>query len=124
SESSNSFSQTWGSWSAGVGYDLFPLSFLSVGAEGRWRQLSMSGRHGPELAIGLALHLGGGSPPSRPSLPRPATSPGAAEFSDDPLPLNESQSPPATLADSIIATAAQAMGRPYEFGGTGENGEG
>jgi cell wall-associated NlpC family hydrolase len=29
-----------------------------------------------------------------------------------------------TLADSIIATATEAMGRPYEFGGTGANGEG
>jgi cell wall-associated NlpC family hydrolase len=29
-----------------------------------------------------------------------------------------------TLADSVIATAAEAMGRPYEYGGTGENGEG
>jgi cell wall-associated NlpC family hydrolase len=31
---------------------------------------------------------------------------------------------PGSLADSIVATAAEAMGRPYEFGGTGENGEG
>jgi cell wall-associated NlpC family hydrolase len=130
SESANNFSHAWGSWSAGVGYDLFPLSFLSFGAEGRWRQLSMSGRDGPELAIGLALHLGGSSAPARPSLPRPASSPGVVSPSPgvvnpsgDRLLLNESQSPP-TLADSIIATAAEAMGRRYEFGGTGENGEG
>ena len=32
--------------------------------------------------------------------------------------------PPATLADSIIATATDAMGRPYTFGGTGTDGEG
>jgi murein DD-endopeptidase len=31
---------------------------------------------------------------------------------------------PVTLADSIIATASDAMGRPYEFGGTGEDGGG
>lgn len=31
---------------------------------------------------------------------------------------------PVTLADSIIATAADAMGRPYQFGGTGEDGAG
>jgi cell wall-associated NlpC family hydrolase len=36
----------------------------------------------------------------------------------------EPQSSPKTLADSIIATAADAMGRPYQFGGTGENGAG
>ena len=34
------------------------------------------------------------------------------------------QTAPLTLADSVIATATEAMGRPYEYGGTGENGEG
>ena len=112
SETSGSFSEPWGSWSAGVGYDLLPTAFLSVGAEARWRQLSLGARDGPELAIGVGIHLGGASPPSRPS---------AAENSRPTLPL---QSPPVTLADSVIATAAAAMGRPYEYGGTGENGEG
>jgi cell wall-associated NlpC family hydrolase len=123
SETSNSFSRTWGSWSAGLGYDLFPLSFLSVGAEARWRELSQGGRDGAELGIGFALHLGGGPPPTRPPSARPIT-PGIESSSaatDSPGVL---QSPPATLADSIIATAAEAMGRPYEYGGTGENGEG
>jgi cell wall-associated NlpC family hydrolase len=40
------------------------------------------------------------------------------------VPPTETQSRPTTLTDSIIATASEAMGRPYEFGGTGENGEG
>jgi murein DD-endopeptidase len=114
SESSSSFSDPWGSWSAGLGYDLFPASFLSVGAEGRWRELSLGSRDGVELALGIAFHLGGGSPPARP----------AAALPTDPTPRPESQSPPATLADSVIATAVDAMGRPYEYGGTGENGEG
>jgi cell wall-associated NlpC family hydrolase len=34
------------------------------------------------------------------------------------------QSNPATLIDSIVATAAEAMGRPYTYGGTGTDGEG
>lgn len=111
SETSNAFSDPWGSWSAGVGYDLFPLDFLSVGAEGRWRELSLGGRDGAELALGIAVHLNRGSP-------KPSASPtlGPATF--------QPQSPPTTLADSIVATAAEAMGRPYEFGGTGEDGEG
>jgi cell wall-associated NlpC family hydrolase len=113
SESSSSFSDPWGSWSAGVCYDLFPASFLSVGAEGRWRELSLGGRDGVELALGIAFHLGGGSAPARPvTLPTES------------VPRLESQSPPANLADSVIATAVDAMGRPYEYGGTGENGEG
>ncbi len=113
SESSSSFSDPWGSWSAGLGYDLFPASFLSVGAEGRWRELSLGGRDGAELALGIAFHLGGASPPARP-----------AALPTEAAPPPQPQSPPASLADSVIATAVDAMGRPYEYGGTGENGEG
>src|SRR3954451_25351065 len=112
-ETSNSFSDPWGSWSAGGGYDLFPLSFLSVGAEAHWRKLSLGGRDGPELALGFSIHMGGGSPPQRLSTPE-------AESLQPLAPQLE----PATLADSIIATATAAMGRPYEYGGTGDNGEG
>jgi cell wall-associated NlpC family hydrolase len=129
SESSNAFSDPWGSWSLGGGYDVFPLSFLSVGAEGRWRELSMGGRDGIELALGLAVHLGGNS-----AGPKPVSSvPGTGQrlepaVQPDPAPpattADDGQTPPLTLADSIIATAKEAMGRPYEFGGTGENGEG
>jgi hypothetical protein len=109
SERTNTFSDPWGSWSAGVGYDLFPLDFLSVGAEARWRELSLGGRDGAEIALGIGIHLGGGLPKGSPAAP----------------PQNFlKQSPPTTLADSIVATASEAMGRPYEFGGTGENGEG
>ncbi len=112
SEASNAFSDPWGSWSAGVGYDLFPVDFLSVGAEGRWRELSLGGRDGPELALGVAVHLSRGSPKA----PAAPTAVAPAAF--------HPQSPPTSLADSIVATAAEAMGRPYEFGGTGEDGEG
>jgi cell wall-associated NlpC family hydrolase len=123
SESANKFSHAWGSWSAGLGYDLFPLSFVSVGAEARWRELSVGAREGAEVAIGLALHLGGG-PPSRPPASQITGRPAIVSISGDSVPLNDPQGPPATIADSIIATAMEAMGRPYEFGGTGENGEG
>jgi len=114
SERSNGLSDPWGSWSVGLGYDLFPLSFLSVGAEGRWRELSLGGRDGPEVALGMAVHLGGGSTAPRPEATKATT----------PVVVTGLQSPPETLADSVVATATEAMGRPYEFGGTGENGEG
>lgn len=127
SESSNSFSDFWGSWSAGAGYDLFPVSFMSIGAEGRWRGLSPSGRQGVELSLGLALHLRPGAPSPVPGRPRPP--PAGSSL----LPETVSSAPqgdlgtrpaPATLADSIIATATEAMGRPYTYGGTGADGEG
>ena len=114
SENTTSFSDPWGSWSAGVGYDLFPLSVLSVGAEGRWRELSLGGHDGYQLAIGAAIYLGGSAPPVPSPTPRPQGTP---------VPV-EAQSAPLTLADSVVATAMQAMGRPYEYGGTGKNGDG
>jgi cell wall-associated NlpC family hydrolase len=124
SETSNALSDPWASWSAGMGYDLFPLSFLSVGGEARWRGLSLGKRNGLELAGGLTIYLGGGAPPPRPAVPRPQSAPVVAGSSNPVAEPGDIQSPPATLADSIIATATEAMGRPYEFGGTGANGEG
>ena len=124
SERSNDLSNFWGSWSAGLGYDLFPLSFLSVGAEARWRELSLGKRDGLELAGGLTIYLGGGPPGARAPAPRPTPAPPISGSSELAPVGGETQSPPGTLADSIIATATEAMGRPYEFGGTGTNGEG
>ncbi len=127
SESSNSFSDLWGSWSAGAGYDLFPVSFMSIGAEGRWRGLSLSGQHGVELALKLALHVGRGGtspergqPRNRPA--RPLLPPETVTSSPQPDPV--AQPARVTLADSIIATATHAMGRPYTYGGTGAHGGG
>ena len=56
---SRSFSSFWGSWSAGGGYQLFPLSFLAFAAEARWRELSLDSRDGLELAAGLSIRFGG-----------------------------------------------------------------
>jgi cell wall-associated NlpC family hydrolase len=124
SETSNDLSDPWGSWSLGGGYDLFPLSFLSVAAEGRWRGLSLSGSNGVELAIGMAIHLRGPSA-SSPSMPPSSSTVPSPLVHDAPAPpAVDSQTAPLTLADSVIATATEAMGRPYEYGGTGENGEG
>jgi cell wall-associated NlpC family hydrolase len=58
---SQSFSSTWSSWSAGLGYELVPASFVRVGAEGRWREISLNRRTGFEFAAGLSFNLGGGS---------------------------------------------------------------
>jgi hypothetical protein len=125
SQTSNDLSNGWGSWSAGVGYDVFPASFLSVGVEGRWRELSLGRRNGFELGVGLTLHLGNSSPPARPrAAPAPVPfSAGGGEILPPALPV-AGQAGPASLADSIVATAAAAMGRPYEFGGTGAGGGG
>ncbi|MBA3556096.1 MAG: C40 family peptidase [Gemmatimonadales bacterium] len=105
---SNDFSSFWGSWSAGAGYELFPLSVLAFTVEGRWRELSVDARDGFELAAGLSVRFGGGGRRGEPVPPQPLA----------PLGLVE------TLRDSVVAAATEAMGRPYRYGGTGADGGG
>ena len=120
SEHSSSYNDFWGSWSAGAGYDVAPLSFLSLGLEGRWRRVSLGSQSGFEGALGLALHLGGGRDEPVPRVP-----PGSVETHTPPAAADDPPArPPQNLSDSIIATATEAMGRPYTYGGTGEDGEG
>jgi len=138
---SQSFSSVWGSWSAGGGYELVPASFLRVGLEARWREISLDHRAGWELAAGLSLSVGGGrkaSSPASPPPPRVAPAPAAnSEAPSDvpaapvaaPPPASHAPAPPVTrpsarVADSVIATATEVMGRPYQYGGTGADGEG
>jgi hypothetical protein len=120
---SQSFSSIWGSWSAGGGYELVPASFLRVGLEGRWREISLDHRDGLQLSAGISLNIPGGRrTPSRTDQPDP----------DAPTPMAPPGSPPgpspvtasSRVADSVIATATEVMGRPYKYGGTGQNGGG
>jgi cell wall-associated NlpC family hydrolase len=114
---STSFSSFWGSWSGGVGYELFPASVLSFSAEARWREMSLDARDGLELSAGLALRLGG----RRRREPAPE---GAVEASG-PLPSRAAPAgSPAALREAVITSASEAMGRPYRYGGTGEDGTG
>ena len=112
---SRSFSSTWTSWSAGLGYELQPASFLRVGLESRWREMSLDSRDGLELAAGLSFSIGGGGKKSSTSK---ATDPGSVPATP------RISTPAAGLADAVIATATEVMGRPYEYGGTGEDGGG
>jgi cell wall-associated NlpC family hydrolase len=131
SAQSRDFSKVWGSWSAGAGYELFPASFLAFGAEARWRELSLDRRGGPEAAVGFSIRFGGASRPRRPApgrepglpvsdLPVTATGAGTGSAGD----VGSDARHPASLREAVIATAREAMGRPYSWGGTGENGGG
>lgn len=144
SPNSNELSSLWGSWSAGIGYQLLPLSFISFGGEARWRQLSLDNRSGVEIAAGLSIRLGGGGGrPGRPPTTRSPAAPGTyapeamAPGSAAETPLASpgaypgpaahpagAEGRPAALREAVIATATGAMGRPYEWGGTGANGGG
>jgi cell wall-associated NlpC family hydrolase len=129
SPDTDQFSDVWGSWSVGAGYQLLPASFLSFGAEARWRELSLDSRDGLEVAAGFSIRFGGGggrSPrPAGPTTPEPplAEAPAPVPAADSPAtPAEERDS--GALRDAVVATARQAMGRPYQWGGTGADGEG
>jgi hypothetical protein len=137
SPQSRDFSDVWGSWSAGAGYELFPASFLAFGAEARWRELSLDRRDGLEVTAGLSIRFGGGSRPRpAPAGPDPvqpigrdrpitSSSGGTAAGTDGDLDAGTNAGrEPARLRDAVIATAREAMGRPYTWGGTGANGGG
>jgi cell wall-associated NlpC family hydrolase len=121
---SGDFTSVWGSWSAGAGYELFPASFLAFGAEARWRELSLDHRDGLEVAAGLSIRFGGPSRP-RPARPVPSSSQPVAEPPlSSPGATDGVEGKPVPLRESVIATATDAMGRPYRWGGTGADGGG
>jgi len=114
---STSFSSFWGSWSGGVGYQLFPASALAFGAEVRWREMSLDARDGVELSAGLSLRLGGGR--HRGEAPDRAVEDYRTAGSSE-----AAAGTAAALRQAVIASATDAMGRPYRYGGTGEDGTG
>jgi len=124
SPQSGDFSSMWGSWSAGAGYELFPASFLAFGAEARWLELSLDHRDGLEVTAGLSIRFGG---PGRPRPARPVPDP---IHPDAEVPISSAGSEaggerkPLLLRDSVVATATDAMGQPYRWGGTGTDGGG
>ncbi len=69
-----------------------------------------------EVAIGLAVH--GKRASRRPRVPSSEGPPAPDNLSEGPVRATQG------INDSIIATATEAMGRPYTYGGTGEDGEG
>jgi len=105
----------WGSWSAGAGYQVTPLSLLSLAAEARWRELTPGARDGLELSLRLGAVFGrrGGATGREP-----------ASASTAPVPLATAGrfAGAATLADSVVETAAAAMGTAYRLGGTTSDG--
>ncbi len=115
--------QFWGSWSAGMGYELRPAGPFSLGAEGRWRELEYaSGRGGVEIALRIGVEFGGGRSAPVPTRPAPAPTAGSSA----PIPLRttvERSGVPAERAGtvtSVLETALEAMGTPYKWGGSGE----
>ncbi len=128
-----------GYWALGAGYSVRPVAFLTLGLEGAYRvedrgmrgfwQLDPDDRRGFQLQGRLAI--GFGSRPAR--APRPAprrpSTPGTRQGStdrgspdtDDGGMAGGSEAS-ADLGLRVVVTALDAMGLPYRWGGSDENG--
>lgn len=103
----------WGAWWVGAGYDVVRVGPLALAAEARYTRLSE-----PDglLAIGarLRVRLGGRTP----SPPRRSDAVGPA-----PLAVAAGLTPEAeSRVLGVVQTATDAMGTPYVWGGTDDNG--
>lgn len=118
-------SQLYADWSAGLGYEWVPLSFLVIRGEGRWREQTPGPERGLELSIGTAIRLHTSRPPPQRSYTQEhrMAAPSAGHVVD--LATAEGIGrDKAEVVSGVVETATQAMGTPYQWGGTGSNGGG
>jgi hypothetical protein len=121
----------WGAWSAGVGYEVFPLKGLSLAAEGRYLAIRPGDFHGVEvsLRIGLDHHSRSGrTAPSTGSGGDPGTTSAAAETVPEAEAIRSAlgrsgvSAERAELLSGVVQTALDVMGMPYRWGDEGEEG--
>jgi cell wall-associated NlpC family hydrolase len=113
----------WGSWSAGVGFQVVPFPVLSLAAEARWRELTPGARSGVEVSLRLGAVFGRrNSPPAPDAETAPARYSGATAPAAVPLATAGRFSTAATLADSVVESAAAEMGTAYRLGGATSEG--
>jgi cell wall-associated NlpC family hydrolase len=148
--SSDSADDWWSSWSAGGGYQLVLGGAVALAAEARWRNVNPGNRDGVEVSVRLGALFGGsnrrsrGTPPAPPPSadvpPAPDGNPEVADpSSEPPAAVVNRPSPrpplatiapdagagtaaPVALADSVVATALEALGTSYRLGGTTSEG--
>ncbi|MEO6068582.1 MAG: C40 family peptidase [Gemmatimonadales bacterium] len=112
-------------WSAGLGYEWVPLSFLVIRGEGRWRSQWPGPERGLELSVGTALRLRVSRAPRQRSYTDERRMVGPSEGRVVDLARAEGiGSDKAELLAGVVETATNAMGTPYQWGGTGANGGG
>lgn len=118
-------SKLFGTWSAGLGYEWVPLSFLVIRGEGRWREQTPGPERGLELSIGTALRLRVSRAPRQRSYTQVRRMEAPSEGRMVDLARSEGISGDrAELLAGVVETASAAMGTPYQWGGTGANGGG
>ena len=127
-------------WSAGVGYALRPLSFLSLAGEARyrvekdawteafWKFNRVNDRRGWQVQGRMAIHFRTVGPrgAGRPTPPRRTMAPDFRPPSESDINgmarSGGASSSTAKIAASVVKTAIDVMGSPYQWGGTDENG--
>lgn len=121
-------------WSAGAGYRLRLFSVLSLGADVRYRvqdqsvggfwQLDPADRRGFSLQAFVALGVpggGGGRGPGRGGRSPTFAPPSGSELEETAHDNGVSEES-AGLAVAVAQTALDAMGSPYQWGGSDDNG--
>lgn len=115
----------WGSWSAGVGYELFPVGGVSLAAEARYRSIGPGDFSGVQIGVRLGLdrgkRRGAAVSPIRSAVAPDNSAPEAAAIRSD---LGRKGVPEdrAQLLSDVVQTALDVMGMPYRWGDDGENG--
>ncbi|MEP6572466.1 MAG: C40 family peptidase [Gemmatimonadota bacterium] len=115
----------WNSWSFGGGYELMPLSRVSLGIEGRYRILNPGVHDGLELSLRVAL-----LPHARASGPPPVAAPHELTPADVPAPADTRHTLEkagegdnrSVVIQGIVRTATDVMGTPYRWGGNDADG--
>jgi cell wall-associated NlpC family hydrolase len=111
----------WGSWSGGAGAELVRLGPVALAAEARYQRLSRGATGGISLGVRLGAAFGrGAGRPHDEGAPRAVAAPAPG------------RAPPARPALATVAAgyrglevadvARQAMGSPYRWGGSDQNG--
>ena len=112
----------WGSWSIGAGYDLLVAGPIRLGLEARYRGVSQDSRNGIEIGGRIGLGFGDGG---RGGGQRSASSPprGESRASSPRLGVvSRGEGVGNSLVAGVVGAALDAMGAPYRWGGSSENG--
>jgi hypothetical protein len=109
----------WSTWSGGLGAELLRVGPIGVAVEGRYQRMSRAGMDGVSLGVRIGSPLGSGA---RGALSRSAEPSPAGELRPaDPRPALATAAR-AGRALLVVDLARQAMGAPYRWGGSDQNG--
>jgi cell wall-associated NlpC family hydrolase len=116
----------WSGWSVGGGAELLRVGPIGLGPELRYQHLSREGTGGVSLGLRLGSAIGrsesrpSASGPSEgiPTTPRRSPAPERAS----PPPLATAAAPRTRTAATAAGIAREAMGTPYRWGGSDQNG--